>query len=308
MKRAGMEQIHTPPPPVGPVEEDGVLGRGNTGTIYHVRAKVALGGLKPGDEAALKMLHPYLMEQEEARKAFLREARAGMQVRHPNLVRVFAVEEVIRGDERRRYLVLECARNLQQPRQHAEHAAVAVPKRPGVIPNHLEHPEYQCRSTEMHGNFIVAAFDQGHDTLQRYRLPYTRFVQSLSLDKPHDQRPRLMMHDFRRHTRSGGRTAGGKLIEAHDTVNGNIVADTHEITLTRVLDDKVLIGYTATHRTRLDVSFPASQPEGSFQRVTHGWLSLTVTRCRIVASWHSTKCRLDHEPSLYGRLSLVQPS
>lgn len=86
------------------------IGSGNTGTIYHVRARVALGGLRPGDEAALKLLHPYLMDQEEARKAFLREARAGMQIRHPNLVRVHAVEEVVRGEERRRYLVLELVR------------------------------------------------------------------------------------------------------------------------------------------------------------------------------------------------------
>ena len=83
------------------------LGRGVTGVTYRARARVAVGGLASGDLVALKILHPHLVLAEQARKAFLREARVGMQVRHPNLVRVHAVEEVQRRDGRLLYLVLE---------------------------------------------------------------------------------------------------------------------------------------------------------------------------------------------------------
>ncbi|HEX9794246.1 MAG TPA: protein kinase [Planctomycetota bacterium] len=83
------------------------IGRGNTGTLYRTRVRTGIGGLRPGSEVAVKLLHPELIDHEPARNAFLREARAGMRVRHPNLVRIFAVEEVQRRNERLLYLVLE---------------------------------------------------------------------------------------------------------------------------------------------------------------------------------------------------------
>lgn len=83
------------------------IGRGATGVTYRARARVAVGGLQPGEVVALKILHAHLVLAEQARRAFLREARTGMRVRHPNLVRVHAVEEVQRRDGRLLYLVLE---------------------------------------------------------------------------------------------------------------------------------------------------------------------------------------------------------
>ncbi|MBT3339508.1 MAG: protein kinase [Planctomycetes bacterium] len=82
-------------------------GRGNTGTIYRAKVLTASGSLAIGDEVAIKMLHPGLLVDEVAREAFLSEARAGMQVRHPALLRVHAVEEVRRAEGVRLYLVLE---------------------------------------------------------------------------------------------------------------------------------------------------------------------------------------------------------
>ncbi|MBL7008606.1 MAG: protein kinase [Planctomycetes bacterium] len=100
-----------PPPPAPPrlrrfelLEE---LGSGATGTTWRARARVAVGGLAPGAEVAVKILHPQLSALAAARDAFLREARAGMAVRHPNLVRSYAVEEVARPEGRLLYLVLE---------------------------------------------------------------------------------------------------------------------------------------------------------------------------------------------------------
>jgi len=83
------------------------LGHGNTGTIYRARVRTPVGTLRRGEEVALKILHPHLLEREAARRAFLREARAGMKVRHPNLVRVYAAEEVQSRAGRTLYLVLE---------------------------------------------------------------------------------------------------------------------------------------------------------------------------------------------------------
>jgi hypothetical protein len=83
------------------------LGAGATGTTWRARARVAVGGLRPGDEVAVKLLHPQLAARPAAREAFLREARAGMAVRHPHLVRCFAVEEVRAAGGTALYVVLE---------------------------------------------------------------------------------------------------------------------------------------------------------------------------------------------------------
>ncbi len=101
--------MHNPPEPprLERFEILDLLGSGNTGTIWKARARVAVGALQPGALVALKVLHPSLIEDQDARRTFLREARAGMAVRHPHLVRVFAVEEVRRGPRRLLYLVLE---------------------------------------------------------------------------------------------------------------------------------------------------------------------------------------------------------
>ncbi|RMH02354.1 MAG: hypothetical protein D6702_09065 [Planctomycetota bacterium] len=100
------------------------LGAGATGVTWKARARVAIGGLRPGDPAAVKVLHPHLAADPVARRAFLREARAGMAVRHPNLVRTHAVEEVRRPEGRLLYLVLEFVAG-RTVRDWLEHDGVA---------------------------------------------------------------------------------------------------------------------------------------------------------------------------------------
>ena len=68
-----------------------------------------------------------------------------------------------------------------------------------------------------------------------------------------------MMHDIRRHTRSGGSAAGGEFVEAHDAVDGNVVAYAHEVAFTGILDDEVLICYAAAKWARIDAAFPTAQ-------------------------------------------------
>ncbi len=83
------------------------VGHGNTGTIYRAKVLKPVGSLKVGDEVAIKMLHAGLLLDEIARDAFLAEARAGMKVRHPALLKIHAVEEVRRSEGNYLYLVLE---------------------------------------------------------------------------------------------------------------------------------------------------------------------------------------------------------
>ena len=72
---------------LGPYEILGEVGRGNMGVIYkaweeRLQRHVALKFLRPEDEAT-----------EEDRERFRREARAVARLKHPNIVKVHAIEE-----------------------------------------------------------------------------------------------------------------------------------------------------------------------------------------------------------------------
>jgi len=66
----------------------GLLGRGAIGTVYKAR-QVSLERL-----VALKVLNPNMTTQETAVKRFLREARTGAKIRHPNVVSLYDQGEV----------------------------------------------------------------------------------------------------------------------------------------------------------------------------------------------------------------------
>lgn len=106
--RTDDSDAHGPAPRLQRFELLRVLGSGGTGITYEARARVGVGSVSPGQVVALKLLRRGLVEQVAAREAFLREARIGMDIRHPNLVRVHAAEEVRTADgERVLYLVEE---------------------------------------------------------------------------------------------------------------------------------------------------------------------------------------------------------
>lgn len=83
------------------------VGSGTTGTVYYASLRRAYKGVKAGESVAVKFLHQRLLDDPAARKRFLREARAGMNVKNRNLVRVFAVEEAELLGSRVLYLVME---------------------------------------------------------------------------------------------------------------------------------------------------------------------------------------------------------
>lgn len=61
-----------------------VIAAGATGTVYSAISE-------SGDPAAVKVIHPHMLADADARGRFDREARLLLEVRHPNVVRVLAV-------------------------------------------------------------------------------------------------------------------------------------------------------------------------------------------------------------------------
>jgi serine/threonine protein kinase len=75
-----------------------VIGEGGMGTVYRARH------VHTGHRLAVKVLHPYMMEDEEAIARFEREALAGSYIAHPN---VASAMESGTLDDGSRYIVLE---------------------------------------------------------------------------------------------------------------------------------------------------------------------------------------------------------
>ena len=65
------------------------LGRGGTGEVFRAR------DLRLDRVVAVKMLHPWVATDEEARRRFQREATTLAQLRHPNIVQVLDFDEAL---------------------------------------------------------------------------------------------------------------------------------------------------------------------------------------------------------------------
>jgi len=74
------------------------LGRGGAGVVYLAHDS------KLNRQVAIKSLPPDLIEDEEARSRFTREARALASVNHPNIA---TIHDVLEEDGRRHYIILE---------------------------------------------------------------------------------------------------------------------------------------------------------------------------------------------------------
>jgi serine/threonine protein kinase/tetratricopeptide (TPR) repeat protein len=79
---------------------ESVLGSGGMGAVY-------LATDAKGARAAVKVIHPHLLERPGFFKRFLREAEIGRRVRHANVVRTLDADESVEGGARRRFLVME---------------------------------------------------------------------------------------------------------------------------------------------------------------------------------------------------------
>ncbi|MHC4933473.1 MAG: serine/threonine-protein kinase, partial [Planctomycetota bacterium] len=83
---------------------------------YRIEAELGTGGMgrvylaKDGDgrRYALKVLHSHLISTEGLLARFLREAKIGRRVQHPNVVRTYDVGEAVVEGQSAHYLVMEC--------------------------------------------------------------------------------------------------------------------------------------------------------------------------------------------------------
>lgn len=65
------------------------IGRGGTGEVFRAR------DLRLDRVVAVKLLHPWVAEDEDARRRFRREATTLAQLRHPNIVQVLDFDEAL---------------------------------------------------------------------------------------------------------------------------------------------------------------------------------------------------------------------
>lgn len=88
-----------PPPPIRPIPElSSVQVIGSLfADRYQITAELGYGGmgrvycatnLKSSKQVALKVLHPYLLADSQSRRRFIREGRASIELKHPNIVSV----------------------------------------------------------------------------------------------------------------------------------------------------------------------------------------------------------------------------
>ena len=94
------------------------VGQGGMATVYRAR------DLRLGREVALKVLHPHLARQEEARRRFRREAQAVARLRHPAILEIYdySGEEVPTA-----YIATEFIRG-ESLRDHLERRAPELPE------------------------------------------------------------------------------------------------------------------------------------------------------------------------------------
>ena len=93
---------------IGPYRLDAVLGRGGMGTVHAATVAEATPTAPPvGTRVAVKVLHAHLAEEASFVERFEREARAGLAVHHPGVVRVLDVGKADDGGALRPYLVME---------------------------------------------------------------------------------------------------------------------------------------------------------------------------------------------------------
>ncbi len=106
---------------VGPYTLEERLGRGAMGEVWSARDV-------NGAEFALKLMHPQLTRNARAVMRFHREARAGLQLRHPNIVcvhatgffhaRPYIVQELVAGGRSLADVVQAASNGRRLPRRH----------------------------------------------------------------------------------------------------------------------------------------------------------------------------------------------
>jgi tetratricopeptide (TPR) repeat protein len=92
---------------IGPYALERELGAGAMGTVYAATVGARAPGLELGDEVALKVVHPQLLERSGFFRRFMREAEVGTRIRHENVVRTHLCDQLVVDGTPYAFLVME---------------------------------------------------------------------------------------------------------------------------------------------------------------------------------------------------------
>ena len=118
----------------------------------------------------------------------------------------------------------------------------------GIVADDVEDPEGEHRPADVARHFAVHALQQRQDLAERSRVADVGGGAGAALDVAHDQDAGLGVDDLGRDAGGESRLAGGALVEAHDLVDGDVVADADDVALAGVLDDEIDVGGAAAQR------------------------------------------------------------
>ena len=117
---------------------------------------------------------------------------------------------------------------------------------------------------------MVTSLHDADDAVENGRFTHVGGLQRAPVHPPHHQRTRLGVHDFRADSCRMRRPGRGQLVHAIHPVQGNVLADAHNIALAGIVDREVDVGDPAAERLGCDIALPARETRGSFPGLRHG--------------------------------------
>jgi tetratricopeptide (TPR) repeat protein/predicted Ser/Thr protein kinase len=170
---------------LGPYRIQRELGNGGMGSVYLAVVTEEAPGTKVGDQVALKVVHPHLLEQRGFFKRFLREAEIGKSIEHENVVRTFDADQLVVGGTPRSYMAMEYVegRTLRELLTELEHLpesllrAIAQQIAAGLTAIHdtgIVHRDIKPENVLITDDHEVRIMDLGVARLQEQTIALTR--------------------------------------------------------------------------------------------------------------------------------------
>lgn len=88
------------------------IGEGAAGEVYFGRMVKAIAGLKRGDDVAVKVYKPQILDYPNQKERINREFKVGASISHPNLVKIFHIDSEKIGNLDRPYLLMEYIKGI----------------------------------------------------------------------------------------------------------------------------------------------------------------------------------------------------
>ena len=148
---------------------------------------------------------------------------------------------------------------LQQLRQIAKVTALTLFERAAVVAQHMKRPKGERRAAKGARHLPVHLLQQRHEAVEHGGGAQVRLPQGAPFDEAHHQHPPLGVDHFRRDAGLRRRAAGRGLVEPHDMMDGNVVAQAHHVALGAVDHMEIHVGDTAFQRLGIDRTGPQRQ-------------------------------------------------